>query len=189
MGAGSDANFRHLALLTRPDLRLRAPSSAPIGTTGRNPDETSDMISIRLHLSCGLARTHDARTLHFVDVASGGSSPAIIRFLGCCSRNSHIPRPRGRPPCPGFEYVPQLWNWTIRNLRLPSWWKKPLKEIPATFNARAEKPMFRGAFNSRRCIMPASGFYEWTGKAGAKTPHYFSAPSGEPLALAGLWEH
>jgi len=29
---------------------------------------------------------------------------------------------------------------------------------------------------------------EWTGKAGAKTPHYFSAPSGEPLALAGLWE-
>jgi putative SOS response-associated peptidase YedK len=74
-------------------------------------------------------------------------------------------------------------------LRLPSWWKKPLKEIPATFNARAEKPMFRGAFNSRRCIMPASGFYEWTGKAGAKTPHYFSAPSGEPLALAGLWEH
>jgi putative SOS response-associated peptidase YedK len=29
---------------------------------------------------------------------------------------------------------------------------------------------------------------EWTGKAGGKTPHYFSAPSGEPLALAGLWE-
>jgi len=29
---------------------------------------------------------------------------------------------------------------------------------------------------------------EWTGKAGAKTPHYFSSPSGEPLALAGLWE-
>jgi putative SOS response-associated peptidase YedK len=48
--------------------------------------------------------------------------------------------------------------------------------------------MFRAAFKARRCIIPASGFYEWTGKAGAKTPHYFSAPSGEPLALAGLWE-
>ncbi|MBS4082396.1 MAG: SOS response-associated peptidase family protein, partial [Rhizobiales bacterium] len=39
---------------------------------------------------------------------------------------------------------------------IPSWWKKPLKELPATFNARAEtvaeKPMFRAAFKSRRCI-------------------------------------
>lgn len=75
---------------------------------------------------------------------------------------------------------------------VPSWWKKPLKELPATFNARAEtiaqKPMFRAAFKSRRCIIPASGFYEWTGRAGAKTPHYFSAVSGRPLAFAGLWE-
>jgi hypothetical protein len=48
--------------------------------------------------------------------------------------------------------------------------------------------MFRSALKSRRCIIPASGFYEWTGKAGSKTPHYFSAPSGAPLAFAGLWE-
>lgn len=41
---------------------------------------------------------------------------------------------------------------------------------------------------SRRCIIPASGFYEWTGERGAKTPHYFSSPSGAPLAFAGLWE-
>ena len=75
---------------------------------------------------------------------------------------------------------------------MPSWWKKPLNELPATFNARAEtvatKPMFRSAFKSRRCIIPASGFYEWTGRPGAKMPHYFSAPDGRPLALAGLWE-
>ena len=48
--------------------------------------------------------------------------------------------------------------------------------------------MFRSAFKSRRCIIPASGFYEWTGAKGAKTLHYFSSPSGEPLAFAGLWE-
>ncbi len=48
--------------------------------------------------------------------------------------------------------------------------------------------MFRSAFKSRRCIIPASGFYEWTGERGAKTPHYFSSPDGRPLALAGLWE-
>lgn len=74
----------------------------------------------------------------------------------------------------------------------PSWWKKPLSELPSTFNARAEtvgeKPMFRSAFKSRRCIVPASGFYEWTGKAGSKTPHHFSSPDSRPLAFAGLWE-
>jgi putative SOS response-associated peptidase YedK len=48
--------------------------------------------------------------------------------------------------------------------------------------------MFRSAFKSRRCIIPASGYYEWTGKPGAKIPHYFSSPSGAPLAFAGLWE-
>jgi putative SOS response-associated peptidase YedK len=84
----------------------------------------------------------------------------------------------------GRELVPMRWSL------VPSWWKKPLKELPATFNARAEtvaeKPMFRSAFKARRCIIPASGFYEWTGKPGAKTPHYFSAPNGHPLAFAGL---
>jgi putative SOS response-associated peptidase YedK len=86
----------------------------------------------------------------------------------------------------GVELVPMRWGL------IPSWWKKPLKELPSNFNARvetvAEKPMFRAAFKSRRCIIPASGFYEWTGKPGDKTPHYFSASDGQPLALAGLWE-
>ena len=86
----------------------------------------------------------------------------------------------------GRELIPMRWGL------IPSWWKKPLNELPSTFNARAEsvaeKPMFRSAFKSRRCIIPASGFYEWTGKPGAKTPHYFSSPDGAPLAFAGLWE-
>ena len=86
----------------------------------------------------------------------------------------------------GRELVP------MRSQFIPSWWKKPLNELPSTFNARAEtvseKAMFRYAFKSRRCIIPASGFYEWTGPKGERTPHYFSSPSGEPLAFAGLWE-
>src|SRR3954452_19933028 len=65
--------------------------------------------------------------------------------------------------------------------------------MPATFNARAEsvasKPMFRNAFKGRRCIIPASGFYEWTGEKGDKQPHLFTAADGAPiLAFAGLWE-
>jgi putative SOS response-associated peptidase YedK len=48
---------------------------------------------------------------------------------------------------------------------VPWWWKKPLKQSPASFNARAEsvadKPMFRDAFQRHRCVIPASGYYEW----------------------------
>ena len=76
---------------------------------------------------------------------------------------------------------------------VPFFWKKTLKELPATFNARAEtvaeKPMFRDSFNRRRCIIPASGFFEWTGEKGDKQPHLFSAADGSPiLAFAGLWD-
>jgi putative SOS response-associated peptidase YedK len=76
---------------------------------------------------------------------------------------------------------------------IPAWWKKPLKELPATFNARAEsveeKPMFREPFRRRRCIIPTSGFYEWTGEKKARVPHLFSAADGSPvMAVAGLWD-
>jgi hypothetical protein len=58
---------------------------------------------------------------------------------------------------------------TLEQMRwglIPSWWSKSLKEMNlATFNARAEtvasKPMFRSAFKRNRCIIPASGYYEW----------------------------
>ncbi len=76
---------------------------------------------------------------------------------------------------------------------IPSWWKKPLKELPATFNARAEtvhqKPMFRAAFKSRRCIVPASGYYEWRkGEDGGREPHYFRRVDGAVISMAGLCE-
>jgi putative SOS response-associated peptidase YedK len=49
------------------------------------------------------------------------------------------------------------------------------RNINARAETVAEKPMFRSAFKSRRCIIPASGFYEGTGAKSAKTPHYFVA--------------
>jgi putative SOS response-associated peptidase YedK len=49
--------------------------------------------------------------------------------------------------------------------------------------------MFREAFKRRRCIIPASGFFEWTGEKGDKQPHLFTAADGSPiLAFAGLWD-
>ena len=88
---------------------------------------------------------------------------------------------RGR----GREIVAMRWGL------VPGWWKKSLREVPATFNARAEtvaeKPMFRDAFRRRRCIVPASGFFEWTDEDGGRQPHWFSAADGSILAFAGLW--
>src|ERR1700733_9175939 len=56
------------------------------------------------------------------------------------------------------ELVPMRWGL------IPSWWKKKAKETPATFNARAEtiaeKPMFRSAFQRKRCVVPASRYYD-----------------------------
>lgn len=87
----------------------------------------------------------------------------------------------------GNQLVPMRWGL------VPYWWKKSLKEVPSTFNARAARvadgPMWRAAFKSRRCIIPASGFYEWTGPKSARIPHYFSTPNGRPLAFAGLWDN
>jgi putative SOS response-associated peptidase YedK len=75
---------------------------------------------------------------------------------------------------------------------VPSWWKKKAKETPATFNARAEtvaeKPMFRSAFKRTRCLIPASGYYEWHATPTGKQPYYFTAHDGSPLTIAGLWD-
>ena len=84
------------------------------------------------------------------------------------------------------ELVPMRWGL------VPSWWKKSLKELPSTFDARgdtvAEKPMFRSAFKRTRCIIPASGYYEWRTVNGAKQPYYFSAFDAGVLSIAGLWD-
>ena len=75
---------------------------------------------------------------------------------------------------------------------VPWWWDKKLKEAPAAFNARAEgiesRPLFRDAFRRNRCIVPASGFYEWTGPKTDRQPHYITRSDGTPMSFAGLWD-
>ena len=76
---------------------------------------------------------------------------------------------------------------------IPNWWNKPLKEMKlATFNARAEtvaeKPMFRSAFKRNRCLMPASGYYEWHDTPEGKQPYYFTRRDGQVMTIAALWD-
>ena len=74
---------------------------------------------------------------------------------------------------------------------VPGWVKDP-REFPLLINARvetmAEKPAFRDALKYGRCIIPASGYYEWhTNPDKTKQPYYITMEDGRPMALAGLY--
>lgn len=74
---------------------------------------------------------------------------------------------------------------------VPFWAKDPAignRMINARAETVAEKPSYRAAFKHRRCIVLADGFYEWHREGDVKTPYFISLASGEPFALAGLWE-
>ncbi len=62
---------------------------------------------------------------------------------------------------------------------------------PRAINARVEtaatKPTFRDSFRSRRCLVPADGFYEWERREGRRVPYWVRRADGYPLAMAGLW--
>jgi putative SOS response-associated peptidase YedK len=74
---------------------------------------------------------------------------------------------------------------------LPTFVKDP-KGRPPLINARAEgiaeKPAFRQAFARRRCLVPADGFYEWTGPKAARRPFLLRPRAGGMIAFAALWE-
>jgi putative SOS response-associated peptidase YedK len=75
---------------------------------------------------------------------------------------------------------------------IPGWVKDP-RGFRLIVNARAEsateKPSFRGALRHRRCLVPATGFYEWTGPARARTPWLFRPRDGGLMAFGALAEH
>lgn len=71
-------------------------------------------------------------------------------------------------------------------------WAESTKGAARMINARSEtaatRPAFRAAFRKRRCLLPASGFYEWRRRDGRKEPYYICRRDRAPFALAGLWE-
>jgi len=107
---------------------------------------------------------------------------------------------------PSFNVAPQSTQPVIRINRdsghrefallrwgLVPFWAKDAKFGYSTINARAEeaasKPAYREALKKRRCLVPANAFYEWMKpNAKLKIPYAIALNSGEPCALAGLWE-
>lgn len=75
---------------------------------------------------------------------------------------------------------------------LVPFWAKDLKIGTKMINARAEgvesKPAFRDAVQHRRCVVPATGFFEWKGEPGRKQPFAITLPGVPLMAFAGLWE-
>ena len=111
----------------------------------------------------------------------------------------------GEALAPRYNVCPGLADWVLRQPRpqaglrmdplhwglLASWTRDP-RGARRPINARAEtvadKPLFRDLLRTRRCAVPADGYYEWRATPAGKIPYWFHLKSGEPLFLAGLWD-
>jgi putative SOS response-associated peptidase YedK len=83
------------------------------------------------------------------------------------------------------ERVLELRRWGL----VPSWAEDPssgAKLINARVESVLERPAFRDALRRRRCLVPADGFYEWQGKAGARRPFHLALAEGGLFGMAGL---
>jgi len=81
-----------------------------------------------------------------------------------------------------------VFHWGL----VPGWAKDTTigyKLINARAETIAEKPSFRDAFRYRRCLVPASGFYEWDRRSTPRLPYYFHPSQDEFMAMAGVWEY
>lgn len=128
-------------------------------------------------------------------------SDLVPRYNIAPSQSAPIVRVHGLTAGGGLGVVRLDASGSVRQLDVLRWglipsWAKDAKIGFSTINARAEtiatQPAFRDAFRQRRCIIPASGFYEWQkaivdGKE-VKLPHYIRRRDGRLLAIAGLWE-
>jgi putative SOS response-associated peptidase YedK len=91
-----------------------------------------------------------------------------------------------RHPETGARHLDPL-RWGL----VPRWASDPSvgsKMINARSEGITEKPSFREAFRRRRCLVTADGFYEWRTEGKSKQAFAVALASGEPMALAGLWE-
>ncbi len=83
--------------------------------------------------------------------------------------------------------VPMFFRWGL----IPHWSKTKqtqYKMINARIEGVWDKPSFRAAIRYRRCLVPASGFYEWKKSGSGKQPHFITVYGSSMFAMAGIWE-
>lgn len=116
------------------------------------------------------------------DAQPANNLPDVPNFNVCPTTQIHVVRGSEA----GRRLLPMRWGF------LPHWYKTPT-DGPLLINARAEtiaeKPAFRAACRTRRCIMVASGFYEWTRTEDKqRLPWYITRTDGAPIAFASVWQ-
>ncbi len=108
--------------------------------------------------------------------------PVVPNYNVCPTTQVHVVRASQS----GRQVLPMRWGF------LPHWYKTETGG-PLLINARAEtvaeKPAFKSACRDRRCLIVATGFYEWTKDAdGNRLPWYIFRRDGAPIAFAGIWQ-
>lgn len=123
---------------------------------------------------------------------------AMVQLFAATPSNN-LPVPPNYNLCPTQEIAVVTSQDGTRHLRpmrwgfIPSWYKTP-SDGPLLINARsetiAEKPAFREACRQRRCLIAASGFYEWKRHKGeTPLPWYVTRADGAPIVFAGIWQN
>jgi putative SOS response-associated peptidase YedK len=132
--------------------------------------------------------------VEFEAVAAGGQSALPADYNVAPTKDVHVVRwkkerdAEGRPTGDGHREL-RVVRWGL----VPSW-AKDVSVGNRLLNARAEslteKPAFRKAAQSRRCLVPADGWFEWAKRLDSPTkqPYYVTPEDGSVLAFAGLWE-
>jgi putative SOS response-associated peptidase YedK len=124
------------------------------------------------------------------------SPPEAVRVMFDCAAVDDFPPRYNIAPTEPVMIV-RLDPKGARELRLVRWglipgWVKDPRTFATLINARAEtaaeKPSFRGPMRHRRCLIPATAFYEWTGARGSRQPHLIRMKDSEIFAFAGIWE-
>jgi len=106
----------------------------------------------------------------------------------------YTPRPMVYPSETAPVVVQERGQTEMRALRwglVPHWAddeKIGNKMINARSETAAQKPAFREAWKHRRCLVPATGFYEWNRREGTRQPFHFQSPDQGLFCFAGLWE-
>ena len=140
------------------------------------------------------SRSPDDLVVEFEAVRADGQPPLPADYNVAPTKDVYVVRhkkerdPEGRPTGEGHRELRAV-RWGL----VPSW-AKDVSVGNRLLNARVEsltdKPAFRSAARSRRCLVPADGWYEWAKRLDSpgKQPYFVTPEDGSVLAFAGLWE-